>query len=60
MFAIGCDLRSMAKKTNSPLANFIEAKNTDHFGILAPINEDTTEKMNISVFEAEVNQAFSR
>jgi dipeptidyl aminopeptidase/acylaminoacyl peptidase len=62
------DLRSMAKKTNNPLVHFIEAKNTDHFGILAPINEviakkilqDTAEKNNISVSEAEVNQAFSR
>jgi acetyl esterase/lipase len=60
------DLRSMAKKANNPRAHFIEVKNTDHFGILAPTNEiiakkilqDTTEKSNIYFTEAEVNQAF--
>jgi hypothetical protein len=58
----------MAKKINNPLVHFIEAKNTDHFGILAPINEviakkilqDTAAKSNISVSEADVNQAFVR
>jgi dipeptidyl aminopeptidase/acylaminoacyl peptidase len=60
------DLRSMAKETYSARVNFVEVKNTDHFGILAPTNEiiakkirqDTTEESNISLTEAEVNKAF--
>jgi hypothetical protein len=62
------DFRSMAKKAYGVRINFIEAKNTDHFGILAPTTEiiakkilkDTAEESNISVTEAEVNQAFVR
>jgi hypothetical protein len=62
------DLRSMAKETYSARVNFIEVKNTDHFGILAPTNEiiakkilkDTGKDSNISFIEAEVNQAFPR
>ncbi len=60
------DLRSMAKESYGNQINFIEAKNTDHFGILAPANEliakkilqDTAEKSNISFTEAEVNRVF--
>jgi alpha/beta superfamily hydrolase len=61
------DLRSMAKEAYGARINFIEAKNTDHFGILAPVNEiiakkirqDTTAESNISFTEAEINKAFS-
>lgn len=62
------DLRSMKKEAYGVPLNFIEVKNTDHFGILAPTNEiiakkivqDTAEESNISFTEAEVNQAFSQ
>jgi hypothetical protein len=58
----------MKKEAYGSRINFIEVKNTDHFGILAPTNEiiakkivqDTAAESNISFTEAEVNQAFSR
>lgn len=62
------DLRSMKKEAYGSRINFIEVKNTDHFGILAPTNEiiakkivqDTAAESNISFTEAEVNRAFSQ
>jgi alpha/beta superfamily hydrolase len=62
------DLRSMKKEAYGEQINFIEAKNTDHFGILAPVTEiiakkilqDTAARSNISFTQAEIDRAFSK
>lgn len=62
------DLKTMAKISTNPKIHFIEVKNTDHFGILAPTNEilakkiiqDTGDVSNIAFSEAEVNKAFTK
>lgn len=58
-------LVSMRRHSKNPQAHFIAAKNADHFGILAPVNQllaqkilaDTGPTFAITVTEEEVNRA---
>jgi dipeptidyl aminopeptidase/acylaminoacyl peptidase len=61
-------LDAMAKASTNPQAKFIAINGTDHFDILAPMNEmiaqkilqDTGESASLSFSDQDINQAFSK